>query len=132
MSGETNTTASLKEAIPSGFNCPDGDIFSLPTKADLINTFNEIASIPGKLQAKVLEMKAEKEKEIAELTEKMKTIDDPDELKKIQEEIKGFSKFRWQVGGVLIVGALLIGAGSRLAPLFLTAEPQQVIIERQK
>lgn len=88
MSGETNTTASLKEAIPSGFNCPDGDIFSLPTKADLINTFNEIASIPGKLQAKVLEMKAEKEKEIAELTEKMKTIDDPDELKKIQEEIK--------------------------------------------
>jgi len=88
MSGETNTTASLKEAIPSGFNCPDGDIFSLPTKADLINTFNEIASIPGKLEAKVLEMKAEKEKEIAELTEKMKTIDDPDELKKIQEEIK--------------------------------------------
>ena len=66
MSGETNTTASLKEAIPSGFNCPDGDIFSLPTKADLINTFNEIASIPGKLQAKVLEMKAEKEKEIAQ------------------------------------------------------------------
>lgn len=88
MSGETNTTASLKEAIPSGFNCPDGDIFSLPTKADLINTFNEIASIPGKLQAKVLEMKAEKEKEIAELTEKMKSIDDPEELAKIQEEIK--------------------------------------------
>ena len=53
-------------------------------------------------------------------------------IDKIQEEIKSFSKFRWQIGGVLIVGALLIGAGSRLAPLFLTAEPQQVIIERQK
>ena len=51
---------------------------------------------------------------------------------KIQEEIKAFSKFRWQVGGVLIVGALLIGAGSRLAPFFLTPESQQVIIERQK
>ena len=89
MSGETSTTASLKEAIPAGFNCPDGDIFSLPTKADLINTFNEIASLPGKLEAKILEMKAEKEKEIAELTEKLK---DPnlteEEIKEIQAQIK--------------------------------------------
>ena len=53
-------------------------------------------------------------------------------IDKIQEEIKAFSKFRWQVGGVLIVGALIIGAGSRLAPFFLTPESQQVIIERQK
>ena len=53
-------------------------------------------------------------------------------IDKIQEEIKSFSKFRWQIGGVLIVGALIIGAGSRLAPLFLTPESQQVIIERQK
>ena len=53
-------------------------------------------------------------------------------IDKIQEEIKAFSKFRWQIGGVLVVVALLIGAGSRLAPFFLTAEPQQVIIERQK
>ena len=53
-------------------------------------------------------------------------------IDKIQEEIKGFSKFRWQVGGVLVVAALVIGAGSRLAPFFLTSESQQVIIERQK
>ena len=52
-------------------------------------------------------------------------------IDKIQEEIKAFSKFRWQIGGVLVVAALLIGAGSRLAPVFLTPEPQQVIIERQ-
>ena len=52
-------------------------------------------------------------------------------IDKLQEEIKTFSKFRWQIGGVLIVTALLIGAGSRLAPVFLTPEPQQVIIERQ-
>ena len=53
-------------------------------------------------------------------------------IDKIQDEIKSFSKFRWQIGGVLIVGALLIGAGSRLAPIFLTPEPQQVIIQGQK
>ena len=53
-------------------------------------------------------------------------------IDKIQEEIKSFSKFRWQIGGVLIVGALIIGAGSRLAPIFLTPEPQQVIIQEQK
>ena len=52
-------------------------------------------------------------------------------IDKLQEEIKAFSKFRWQIGGVLIVAALLIGAGSRLAPVFLTPEPQQVIIDRQ-
>ena len=52
-------------------------------------------------------------------------------IDKLQVEIKAFSKFRWQVGGVLIVGALMIGAGSRIAPFLLTPEPQQVIIERQ-
>jgi len=52
-------------------------------------------------------------------------------IDKLQEEIKTFSKFRWQIGGVLIVAALLIGAGSRLAPIFLTPEAQQVIIDRQ-
>ena len=52
-------------------------------------------------------------------------------IDKLQVEIKAFSKFRWQVGGVLIVGALIIGAGSRILPFLLTPEPQQVIIERQ-
>lgn len=37
----------------------------------------------------------------------------------IQVEIKAFSKFRWQVGGVLIVASLLIGAGSRILPLLM-------------
>ena len=53
-------------------------------------------------------------------------------IDKLQVEIKAFSKFRWQVGGVLIVGALIIGAGSRILPFLLTPEPQQVIIQGQK
>jgi len=52
-------------------------------------------------------------------------------IDKIQEEIKGFAKFRWQVGGVFIVTALIIGAGSRLAPVFLTPSQAPVTIERQ-
>ena len=51
-------------------------------------------------------------------------------IDKIQLEIKAFSKFSWQVGGVLVVAALIIGAGSRIVPMFLTPQPQQVIIER--
>ena len=51
-------------------------------------------------------------------------------IDKIQEEIKTFSKFRWQIGGVLVVVALLIGAGSRLAPLILTPPAQQVILDK--
>jgi hypothetical protein len=52
-------------------------------------------------------------------------------IDRLQVEIKAFSKFRWQVGGVLAVAALIIGAGSRIVPMFLTPQPQQVIIERQ-
>jgi hypothetical protein len=54
-----------------------------------------------------------------------------DRIDRLQVEIKAFSKFRWQVGGVLVVAALIIGAGSRIVPFFLTPQPQQVIIERQ-
>ena len=52
-------------------------------------------------------------------------------IDKIQEEIKTFSKFRWQIGGVLVVAALLIGAGSRIAPIFLTPNQPAAIIEKQ-
>ena len=55
-----------------------------------------------------------------------------DRIDKLQVEIKELSKFRWQVGGVLVVAALLIGVGSRLAPFFLTTPPQQVIIDPSK
>ena len=69
------------------------------------------------------ELKAESEKD-------HKVIHD--RIDRLQVEIKALSKFRWQVGGVLIVAALIIGAGSRIAPIFLTPQPQQVIIGPQK
>ena len=55
-----------------------------------------------------------------------------DRIDRIQVEIKALSKFRWQVGGVLVVAALIIGAGSRIAPIFLTPSPQQSIIGQPK
>ena len=51
-------------------------------------------------------------------------------IDKIETEIKAFSKFRWQIGGVLVVVALLISAGSIL-PLSLTQQAPQVIMERR-
>jgi len=55
-----------------------------------------------------------------------------DRIDRLQVEIKAFSKFRWQVGGVLVVAALLIGAGSRLAPFFLTSQAAPTTIERTR
>ena len=55
-----------------------------------------------------------------------------DRIDRIQADIKSLSKFRWQVGGVLVVAALIIGAGSRLAPFFLTSNPAPTTIERTK
>jgi len=69
------------------------------------------------------ELKAESEKD-------HKVIHD--RIDRLQVEIKTFSKFRWQVGGVLVVAALMIGAGSRLAPFFLTSQAAPTTIERTK
>jgi len=69
------------------------------------------------------ELKAESEKD-------HKVIHD--RIDRLQVEIKGLSKFRWQVGGVLVVAALIIGAGSRIAPIFLTSGPAPTTIERSK
>ena len=55
-----------------------------------------------------------------------------DRIDRIQVELKALSKFRWQVGGVLVVAALIIGAGSRIAPIFLTSNAAPTTIERTK
>ena len=110
----------------------------LETAVDKISEGNaRIAQILAKHDERI-EQSIKSDELIIKMIDEMKVNSDKNtqiihgRIDKIQEDIKSFSKFRWQIGGVLIVGALLIGAGSRLAPFFLTPESQQVIIERQK
>jgi hypothetical protein len=53
-------------------------------------------------------------------------------IDKIQEELKGISKFRWQAGAIVAAAVLIVGAGSRIAPFLLTPPTQPVVIENQK
>ena len=110
----------------------------LETAVDKISEGNaRIAQILAKHDERI-EQSIKSDELIIKMIDEMKVNSDKNtqiihgRIDKIQEEIKSFSKFRWQIGGVLIVGALIIGAGSRLAPIFLTPEPQQVIIQGQK
>ena len=109
----------------------------LETAVDKISEGNaRIAQILAKHDERI-EQSIKSDELIIKMIDEMKVNSDKNtqiihgRIDKIQEDIKSFSKFRWQIGGVLIVAALLIGAGSRLAPIFLTPEAQQVIIERQ-
>ena len=109
----------------------------LETAVDKISEGNtRIAQILAKHDERI-EQSIKSDELIIKMIDEMKVNSDKNtqilhgRIDKIQEEIKAFSKFRWQVGGVLLVAALLIGAGSRLAPIFLTPEAQQVIIDRQ-
>ncbi len=53
-------------------------------------------------------------------------------IEELQDKIDSLAKFKWQMGAVAAVLALLVGAGSRIAPFFLTPPTQPVIIENQK
>ena len=83
----TSEVQPLEAKIPSALACPEGDIFSLPTKEDIVNAFNEIAAIPGQLQGKVQEMKAEREREIAELYKKLEEAETQEERDAIMKQI---------------------------------------------
>ena len=50
---EAKKEEAVKKTLADSFPCPEGDIFSLPTRADITNAFNEIASIPGELAAQI-------------------------------------------------------------------------------
>lgn len=92
---ETSEVKPVEAKIPSALACPEGDIFSLPSKEDIVNAFNEIAAIPGQLQAKVQEMKAEREKEIADLykqLEEAETQEARDAINKQIEEKENYIK----------------------------------------
>ena len=67
------------------------------------------------------EMKEDNDKEHKGIEERFNKID---------EKIEDLKKFRWQAGGVLAFVIVLIGVINAFVPKFLTAQPQQVIIER--
>ena len=69
------------------------------------------------------ELKAESEKD-------HKVIHD--RIDRIQAELKGLSKFRWQAGAIVAAAVLIVGAGSRIAPFFLTSNAAPTTIERTK
>ena len=43
----------ITQPIPTSFPCPTDDIFSLPTKEELVSALNDILSIPSKLKAEL-------------------------------------------------------------------------------
>ena len=98
---------------------------------------NRIASILAKHDERI-EQSMKTDSLIIKMIDEMKETEEKnhriihERIDRIQADIKSLSKFRWQVGGVLVVAALIIGAGSRLAPLFLTSNAAPTTIERTK
>lgn len=98
----TSEVQPLEAKIPSALACPEGDIFSLPTKEEIVNAFNEIAAIPGQLQAKVQEMKAEREKEIADLYKQLEEAETQEERDAINKQIEEKENYiKTEIEGVI-------------------------------
>ena len=70
--------------LPTEIDCPPGDIFDLPTKADLVNMINKISDIPSQLRVFMVELgtdltaeaKAEMEAIIKEIESYMETFEE--------------------------------------------------------
>jgi uncharacterized membrane protein YraQ (UPF0718 family) len=69
------------------------------------------------------EIKEENEKDHKRISEK---------FEKVENKLEEFSKFRWQVGGVLAVAVVVITVINAFAPRLLTPVPEPVRIERTK
>mgnify|MGYP001588708850 FL=1 len=99
---ETSEVKPVEAEIPSALACPEGDIFSLPTKDEIVNAFNQMAAIPGQMQGKVLEMKAEKKKEIADLYKQLEEAESPEEWEAINRQIEEKENFvKTQIEGAI-------------------------------
>ena len=99
---EESKVEPLEETIAGSFPCPEGDIFSLPTKEEIVNAFNEIAALPGKMIGKVQEMKAEKAKEIADLYKQLEEADTEEARDAINKEIAEKEDYiKTQIEGVI-------------------------------
>ena len=70
--------------IDTAFACPNDDIFSLPTKEDLVNAINKIAQIPSMLKVEMVKMGEEITADVKEQIE--------DVIKTIEEFIETISK----------------------------------------
>ena len=98
---------------------------------------NRIAQILTKHDERI-EQSMKTDTLIIKMIEEVKVQSDKDHkiiherIDKIQEELKGISKFRWQAGAIVAAVVLIVGAGSRIAPFLLTPPTQPVVIENQK
>ena len=51
-------------------------------------------------------------------------------IDRLQADLKGISKFRWQAGAIVAALVLIVSAGSHIAPIFLTPRPSPPTIGR--
>ena len=98
---------------------------------------NRIAAILAKHDERI-EQSMKTDSLIIKMIEEVKVESDKDHkiiherIDRIQTELKSLSKFRWQAGAVVAAAVLIVGAGSRLAPFFLTSQAAPTTIERTK
>ena len=98
---------------------------------------NRIAAILAKHDERI-EQSMKTDSLIIKMIEEVKVESDKDHkiiherIDRIQTELKSLSKFRWQAGAVVAAAVLIVGAGSRLAPFFLTSQAAPTTIERTR
>ena len=97
---------------------------------------NRIAAILAKHDERI-EQSMKTDSLIIKMIDEMKETEEKnhriihERIDRIQTELKSLSKFRWQAGAVVAAAVLVVGAGSRLAPFFLTSQAAPTTIERQ-
>ena len=82
-------------AIPSSFPCPTDDIFSLPTKDDLVNAITDIAKIPSDLRVFLVQVGDQITEEAKQEIED--TIED---IEKFMEDLGDLLSPYWEKGSV--------------------------------
>ena len=98
---------------------------------------NRIAAILAKHDERI-EQSMKTDSLIIKMIDEMKETEEKnhriihDRIDRIQAELKSLSKFRWQAGAIVAAAVLIVGAGSRLAPFFLTSQAAPTTIERTK
>ena len=98
---------------------------------------NRIAAILAKHDERI-EQSMKTDSLIIKMIEEVKVESDKDHkiiherIDRIQAELRSLSKFRWQAGAIVAAAVLIVGAGSRLAPFFLTSQAAPTTIEKTK